>query len=266
MAGSLPRTPLRELIPMAGAAGFDALSLWPNAWRHARQRDGLGPADMAELLGEHGMQAPIVEAVDDWRPAGSTGFPSTGRTEAIEVALAVGAPTLATAHAVGGDLDLDRDADAFGWLCDDAAEHGLRVALEFVPFTAVPDIGTALALLRRADRPNAGLVVDLWHLARSGRPATDLKAIAPELVLAVQLADGPATPSDDLLDEATYHRRAPGAGDLPLAEGIATLQALGVEAPVGPEVYVADWADRPAEWAEQLYAATTNVLALAGVQ
>jgi len=267
MAASLPRTPLRELIPSAAAAGFEALTLWPNAWRHAIRRDGLSLTDLRGLLDEHGITVTDVESVDDWRPAtGGAGFPSTGRAEAVEVAVALGARTLTTAHAVGGELALDRDAGAFAALCDDAAEHGLQVALEFVPFTAVPDLRTALELLRRADRPNAGLVIDLWHLARSGDAPAALADVPPELISTVQLADGPREPLPDLIEDAVRARRLPGAGELPIADGIETLRRIGVRAPIGPEVYVEAWSTRPREWAVQLFDATRAVLDPAGVR
>jgi sugar phosphate isomerase/epimerase len=264
MAASLPRTPLRDLIPCAARAGFTGLSLWPNMWRHAQRKDGLSLGDLRVLLEEHGITITDVESVDDWRPA-SGAFPTTGRAEAFEVALSLGARTIATAHAVDGDLDIDRDATAFAQLCDDAAHHGLRVALEFVPFTAVPDLDTALELLHRADRPNAGLVIDLWHLARSGAAPSVLAEVPPGLIYTVQLADGPAAPLDDLVEDAVVCRQPPGHGELPLAEGVATLHRAGVVAPIGPEVYVDAWADRPREWAQQLYAATQALLEPAGV-
>jgi sugar phosphate isomerase/epimerase len=267
MAASLPRTPLRELIGVAAAAGFHGLTLWPNMWRHALRRDGLTLKDVRDLLDEHGVTVTDIETVADWRPStAGAGFPSTGRLEAFEVARALGARTLDTAHAVGGELDLDRDAAAFAQLCDDAAEHGLRVALEFVPFTAVPDLGTALELVRRAGRPNAGLVIDLWHLARSGSAPGALADVPPQLIYTVQLADGPATPPDDLIEDARSRRQIPGAGELRIAEGIATLCGMGVDVPIGPEVFVAEWADRPCEWAEQLYISTRALLDPAGVR
>jgi len=267
MAASLPRTPLRELIPIAAAAGFSALTLWPNGWRHAIRRDGLTLTDLRELLDEHGVTVTDVESIDDWRPASHTGgFPATGRAEAFEVALALGARTVTTAHAVSGELVVDRDAVAFAALCDDAAVHDLRVALEFVPFTAVPDLATALDLLRRADRPNAGLVVDLWHLARGGDAPAARAAVPPELICTVQLADGTREPLPALIEDAVHGRRLPGTGQLPIAEGVETLRRIGVRAPIGPEVYAEAWSGRPEEWAGQLFEATRAVLAPAGIR
>jgi sugar phosphate isomerase/epimerase len=260
MAGCLPRTPFREQVAAAASAGFTAITSWPNVWRHARKRDGLTLADMRVLLDDHGLMLTDVELVADWVPAADAGpfARGTSREEAFEVATALGASTLCTSHAVDGDLVLDRDAESFARLCDDAAEHGLRVALEFVPFTGIPDLATAARVIDRAGRPNAGLVVDVWHLARSGGTPDGLRRVRPEAVFTVQLADGPAAAPLDLVDDAMFHRLPPGTGELPLVDSLAVLAGAGVQAPVGPEVYRAG---RPAkEVAAELYAATVDVL------
>src|SRR5215218_3680309 len=198
MAGSLPRTPFREQDAAASGAGFGGLTCWPNVWRHAQRRDGLSLAAMRSLLDDHGLVLTDIDSVSDWAPPvdGSAGPLPGGasRREAIEVASALGATTLVAVHSVGGSLVVDRDVEAFARLCDDAGEHGLRVALEFFPFSGVPDLTTALAVLRQAGRSNAGLVVDVWHLARSGGKPEDLRQIPPGWVHTVQLADGPAEP------------------------------------------------------------------------
>ncbi len=264
MAGSLPRTRFRDQVAAAASAGFTAVTTWPNVWRHARQRDGLTPAEMRARLDDHGLTLTDVEMVVDWLPPGADGPFARGasRWEAFEVATALGAGTVATSHAVGSDLVLDRDAESFARLCDDAARHGLRVALEFVPFTGIPDLATALAVLERAGRANAGLVVDVWHLARSGGSPQDLRRVPPGSVFTVQLADGPAAAPPDLLDEAMFHRVPPGAGELPIVDSLAVLAELGVDAPIGPEVFRPD---RPAaEVAAELYTATVGVVELAG--
>ena len=110
----------------------------------------------------------------------------------------------------------------------------MRVALEFVPFTGVPDLTAALALLAEVDRPNAGHVVDLGHHIRSGGRPHDLRALEPDRVFTVQLADGPGTQPADLLDEAMSYRYLPGSGEFPLLECLRVLADIGVRAPTGP--------------------------------
>ena len=61
---------------------------------------------------------------------------------------------------------LDHAAEAFADLCDRAAEHGLLVGLEWLPYTNIADAADAQALVRLTDRPNAGYCVDIWHHTR----------------------------------------------------------------------------------------------------
>jgi sugar phosphate isomerase/epimerase len=59
----------------------------------------------------------------------------------------------------------------FAGLCDRAAAHDLQVGLEFLPFSAIRTVGAARRIVADADRPNGGLIVDLWHWFRSGARA-----------------------------------------------------------------------------------------------
>ena len=142
-------------------------------------------------------------------------------------------------------LDLGRDTEGFAALCDEAAEHGLRVALEFFPFSNVPDLATSWSIVSQADRPNGGLVLDIWHYVRSGRDDDLLARIPPERIYTVQLSDGPATAADDLAAEAMYGRLLPGKGEFGVAAFVSRLDTMGVRAPCGPELYSPSFDQRP---------------------
>ena len=66
--------------------------------------------------------------------------------------------------------------DAFGALCDRAGDD-LTVALEFMPYSGVPDLATAWQVVEGAGRANSGLIVDVWHWARAGMTAADLDGV-----------------------------------------------------------------------------------------
>src|SRR5581483_5888021 len=57
------------------------------------------------------------------------------------------------------------------------ASAGTRLALEFVPYTAVRCLTEAREVCERVGYDRCGLVVDTWHLARSGGSAADLAGI-----------------------------------------------------------------------------------------
>ncbi len=264
MAGSLARTSFRQQVTATASAGFQAITCWPNIWRHATRKDGLDLRGMRQLLDDAGLRLTDVDACQDWAvaPVIDSPLPAPApRTEFFEVCNALGGTTIVAAHPPGSGTVSEADIEGFASLCDDADTEGLRVALEYVPFTGVPDLPTALRVLRDVGRPNAGLVIDLWHHARSGGQPADLETLDPSLVFTVQLADGPARPPESLLDEAVFHRQLPGHGDFPLAAGLRVLAELGVQAPMGPEVFRTDAEQRPtADVAQELYFATAELL------
>ncbi len=268
MSGSLARTPFRHQVAAAAAAGFDSVTIWPNVWRHAQRRDGLSLADMRAMLDHHGLVLTDADPCMDWVPPASSADAVRGplrtrtpRAEFFEVCAALGGTTIVATHMTDAPLEADRDIEAFARLCDDAGEHGLRIALEFVPFSNVVDVTTAWHIVSQAGRPNGGLVVDLWHHVRGGGDDAALAAVPAERIYTVQLSDGPALAPADLADEAMYHRLLPGQGAMDLARLVRLLERSGVRASVGPELYATGFEDRPpAEVARELYDATRRLL------
>jgi sugar phosphate isomerase/epimerase len=117
----------------------------------------------------------------------------------------------------GNDPDLARTADNFAALCELANRFGIRPHMEFMPWTDVPDIQTALQIVR--ETPDGGLLVDAFHLNRSGGAVTEIPVDDARFGY-LQLCDiaGPIPPNmDDILHEARAERLFPGEGDCPLA-------------------------------------------------
>ena len=147
----------------------------------------------------------------------------------------------------GDDPDDERLLDHFAHFCDVLAPLGLSAAVEFVPARKLATLSRTLQLLREARRPNACVLVDALHLARSGHAAADLKML-----------DLPyAQISDAIL--ATGERRIPGEGELRLRE---FLDALPAGIPLSVEVLPPKDAS-PAAWARRVIAGTKSFLATA---
>lgn len=270
-AGCLARTPFRDQLRAAAQAGFDSITIWPNIWRHAIRKDGLTLADMRAMLDDHGLRLTDVDACRDWTlaPTGDQAAfgPVTARAsrqEFFEVCAALGGSTVVAVHLTDAPLDLERDTEGFALLCDDAAAHGLRVALEFLPFGGVPDVTTAMRIVDGAGCANGGLVVDLLHHARSGFDNAALARVPAERIYTVQLCDAPALPRHPLAEEAVWHREWPGAGDLDIGGFLRLLDGMGVRASIGLELYKPAFDHRdPAEIAQQLADATRTAFAAA---
>ena len=110
-----------------------------------------------------------------------------------------------------GGADDRRVVTRLGRLCAYAAANapGVRIVLEFLPIFAIATLQQALDVTAAVDRPEAGVVVDSLHLARSGGSPDDLRGIDPTLLPYLQLADAPASSPADLAglrDEALHGR------------------------------------------------------------
>jgi sugar phosphate isomerase/epimerase len=161
-------------------------------------------------------------------------------------------------------LDIDVAAKGFAYACDLAARHGLRVGIEFLPWSAIADLRTAWEIVRRADRDNGGLVLDSWHWQRqAGGPDLDtLRTIPADRIHVLQLNDAPAAPDGDPMDETMNRRLLPGEGEIDLASLLRALDDIGAEPMVAPEVFSRVTAALgPEEAAQRIGDATRRVLA-----
>jgi sugar phosphate isomerase/epimerase len=269
-SGTLPRgTGFAERLAAASGAGFASISLWGRDYDAARA-EGHSDADLRALLDDHGLTVAELDPAWWWLPgAADVHLPPAldtedvfrfGEADLFAVADAVGARSMNAVDVFGGDWDLDAAAEAFAALCGRAAEHGLLVHVEWLPWSRIPDLATALRIVELADAPNGGLNVDAWHLVRAGVDVTDLAAVPGRLILGVQLDDGPLEPEANLI-EATLHSRAlPGDGEFDLAAVVAALRATGTTAPCGVEVFSDALHARPADEAAALAADSTRAL------
>jgi sugar phosphate isomerase/epimerase len=134
----------------------------------------------------------------------------------LEVMLELGVRRINT---VSMDPDLPRTFDQFALVAEMAADAGIDCNTEFAPGLSVIDLPTALAALKHVGRPNFRLTLDTMHLIRSGGTAADVAALDPDQIGYIQLADAPrAGTFPTYMEEAMYHRRPPGEGELPLLD------------------------------------------------
>jgi sugar phosphate isomerase/epimerase len=275
-AGTLPReTSWNERLRAASSAGFTGLSLWARDYAAAR-RDGWTDADLRAQLDDHGLAVAELDPAWWWTP-GDIDVASLvaidtmdvfryGEAEMFEIADAVGARSINAVDVLGGGWAVDDAAEAFAALCDRAAERGLLVHLEFLPWSRIPDLVTAWEVVRRADRRNGGVLIDAWHWFRSAvsSDVAVLRTIPGAKVLAVQLDDAPSAPEANLMSATLHARLLPGDGAIDLAALLNALYDIGSQAPIGVEVFSdALHALGPFESAQRAAAATRAILARA---
>jgi sugar phosphate isomerase/epimerase len=263
MSGCLAGRPYREQVEAAGAAGFGAITIWPNVLRHARTKEGLSLRDMRALLDDNGLVLADFEGCADWKrqtPDANRRGPT--RHDYLEVCATLGAANLGAIHPPGAPLNLEEASEAFAILCDDAAAFGLNVALEFIATSALSDAATASRIVALAGRRNGGLVLDLWHHFRGaaqGDPEA-LRDVPPDRIFTIQLSDGPRHSDLPLQEETMYHRLLPGQGEMGAADFMQSIAQNGVSAFYGPEVYLPSFEGRPTlEIMHELVAATRAI-------
>lgn len=115
------------------------------------------------------------------------------------------------------DPDRARKIHRFAELCELARPFGLSIDLEFPSWTETPDLREATRVLRAADQPNAGILVDLLHFARSGSSIADLRQLPAHWFHFVHVCDAPAgvpPTTDGLIHTARFERLSPGEGGI----------------------------------------------------
>ncbi|WP_063763698.1 TIM barrel protein [Actinoplanes subtropicus] len=115
------------------------------------------------------------------------------------------------------DPDRARKTDRFAQLCEMARPLGLTVDLEFPSWTETPDLNAAVRVLRGADRPNAGILIDLLHFARSGSSVADLRQLPAEWFHFAHVCDAPPgvpATNEGLIHTARFERLFPGEGGI----------------------------------------------------
>jgi len=246
-AGTIPNAAFRERVAAARSGGFAGISL--RVRDHARARaDGLTDADMRALLAEHGVAVAEIEVLNAWRPGVRVGRSAPSADEVFAIAAAVGARSICVVEGPGDPPPLDEAVRAFAALCDRGADAGLLLHFEFWPGSAL-DLATCSAILAAADRSNAGLTVDSWHLARTAGGMDLLRSLPGERIVALQLCDSPEVcePEPDYMQATLTQRLVPGEGALDLVGFLRWLRAAGSAAPLGVEIWSPALAAEPPE-------------------
>lgn len=215
-SGVLPEFAPTETTAAAIASGWPAVGIWvdPATWTPAVA------IEVRDRTRDAGIVVLDVEVV--WLKPGPD---DPDHLRIIDAGAAVGARNVLV---VSSDPDPGSTAAKFGRLVDHGRKRGLRVSLEFAAFTSVKSLAGALDILDRTGRPDAGLLVDPLHFARTGGVPGDLRGLDRARLSYAQFCDAPATgprPEDvpAIIHEALDLRLALGDGALPLGELIAEL-------------------------------------------
>ena len=228
---------LREKLAAISTAGFDGIEIFEQDFIAF---DG-SPRDVGLMVRDHGLEILLFQPFRDFE-----GLPEPQRSKAFDraerkfdVMQELGtdlALVCSSVHpeALGG---INRMAGDFAELGERAAARGLRVGFEALAWGRhISDHRDAWEVVRRADHPNIGLILDSFHtLGRRIDPDT-IRAIPGDRIFFVQLADAPLIEMD-LLYWSRHFRNMPGEGDLDVTGFMRAVAATGYDGPLSLEVF-----------------------------
>jgi sugar phosphate isomerase/epimerase len=250
--GTVEGVGLLETAEAAAAAGFAEISITP-----AMGLDALaaGPAAVRSRLADLGVAVGLLDPLlgglpgvprpDDVAPRFRATF-EHGEDACWRLVDAFAIPVLNVAHYMGAPTPVEVLVHHIGGVAERAADHGVALAVEFMPEGAIPDLATAAVIVRAIDRADVGVMLDTWHHHRTAGTVDAVRSLPPGTVRAVQLSDA----QDDVwatgTDPPTRDRLLPGRGVIPLAELVAAVVETRPDAVIGIEVFDRSRAATPA--------------------
>jgi sugar phosphate isomerase/epimerase len=228
---NLMHAELSEFIDAAERSGFRRITVRPYAFAQALG-DGWTEAALRGRLATAGITVTMIDAHITALP----GRPKTSdldndlRTQlppdvldppdeamCFRAATALGASIVNVTHYLGSPLPSEVLAGAVAGICQRAAPLGLQICLEFFPDSGLPDLPFAQSVVEACGEPNAAILLDVFHLDRSGGTIDNIRRLPPGALAGIQLSDRTRPPP------GTAHvpfsgRKLPGEGQLPLRQ------------------------------------------------
>lgn len=187
---TIDTTPLADALVAIRQAGYDAAELRRTDFKRCYEL-GMSNDDVLAMIHASGVKVAVLGV--EYGFLFATGAESKRIFDDFHVscqnAVALNCPQLMSAPGpITGSLK-----DAVGHLrtaADIAAEHGLKLSIEFNSQHAnLNSVETQRELVTAAGKKNVGLLLDAYHLARSGRPGRSFEDVPGEEIMHFQYSD-----------------------------------------------------------------------------
>ena len=228
---------LDEKLRAVAAAGFDAVEIFEN---DLLSFNG-SPRDVGQLCRDLGLAICAFQPFRDFEgmpePQRARNFSRAERKfdlmHELQTDLLLICSNVSPA-ALGG---IDRAAADFRELGELAASRGLRVGFEALAWGRhINDYRDAWEIVRRADHPSIGIILDSFHALAPALPTNAIRSIPADKIFLVQLADAPRL-GLDVLSWSRHFRCFPGQGDLPVLDFMQAVMATGYSGPLSLEIF-----------------------------
>jgi 4-hydroxyphenylpyruvate dioxygenase len=228
---------LTEKIEAIAAAQFKGVEIFEN---DLLSFNGT-PAEARRMIEDLGLRTVTFQPFRDFE-----GMPEPQRSKVFaraerkfDVMEELGCDLLMVCSNVSPDSlgGIERAAADFHELGERAAKRGMRVAFEALSWGRhIHDYRDSWEVVRRADQPSVGLVLDSFHVLARGTDLSAIRSIPAERIFLVQMADAPKLDMD-YLSWSRHYRCFPGQGDLPIDDFMLALCATGFDGLLSLEIF-----------------------------
>lgn len=228
---------LTEKIEAIAAAQFKGVEIFEN---DLLSFNGT-PADARRMIEGFGLTTITFQPFRDFE-----GMPEPQRSKVFaraerkfDVMQELGCDLLMVCSNVSPDSlgGIDRAAADFHELGERAARRGMRVAFEALSWGRhIHDYRDSWEVVRRANHPAVGLVLDSFHVLARNTDLSAIRSIPSDKIFLVQMADAPRLDMD-YLSWSRHYRCFPGQGDLPIDAFMDALGATGFDGLLSLEIF-----------------------------
>ncbi|MFN3892199.1 MAG: bifunctional sugar phosphate isomerase/epimerase/4-hydroxyphenylpyruvate dioxygenase family protein [Beijerinckiaceae bacterium] len=237
---------LEVKLAAAARAGFRAVEIFENDLTFFSGR----PRDVRARVQDLGLEIAAFQPMRDFE-----GMPEPMRARNFERAQRkfdlmeeLGAKLLCICSNVHEDAlgEPERSAADLAELADLAAQRGYRIGYEALAWGRhVKDWMQAWDLVRRADRPNLGIVLDSFHICVRNNPIAPIADLPADRIALVQIADAPAILMDPM-SLSRHHRCFPGQGEYPITDFVEAAIKAGYRGALSLEIFNDQFRGAPA--------------------
>lgn len=252
-----------EALGAWAAAGSEGLSFWS---LHHMVLGGDSAAIAAQIKA-HGLDVAAIEAIYGWANADSPDAAVADADLSIQLCVDYGASTLVAVVLEPELVDATATAANLAAVSAKAAEANVEIAIEFLPWSGIPDITTCWDIVQQSEASNAGILLDSWHWhhqpgGSTGKHAETLASIPGDAIKIFQICDAESDPTDDPMGACMSRRPLPGDGVVDHAGLFELLREIDADPIVSPEVFNAELiATGMTETASQINAASKAMMA-----
>lgn len=226
-----------EKLSAIARAGFDGIEIFENDFL-AFDRS---PKDVGKMVRDHGLVVSLFQPFRDFEgmpePFRSRNFDRAERKFDLMAELGTDLMLICSNTSPVSLGGIDRAAADFHDLGERAAKRGLRVGYEALAWGRhIHDHRDAWEIVRRADHPDIGLILDSFHTLARKIDVNSIRSIPGDRIFIVQLADAPLIEMD-LLYWSRHFRNMPGEGDLAVTPFMQAVAATGYDGYLSLEIF-----------------------------